>query len=176
MIWRARRLLGLLAGAVALALIGVFVVGMRTKSPAVQGAVRRVNRAVTNPRTMRTAGTVGASASVVHHVGRRSGAAYATPVVPVESEDGFIIALPYGTRADWVQNVLAAGRATITHGGRTFEVRDPDVVPTEKVERYFDEPERRAHRAFNVVECLRLWHVHTPGVPPADGDEASSLL
>ncbi|MGB5758132.1 MAG: nitroreductase family deazaflavin-dependent oxidoreductase [Acidimicrobiales bacterium] len=149
---------GVLAvGVVAGALLGaVFVVGMRRKSPGVQGAVRRMNKAFWNPRSMETAGRCGAYASVVHHVGRRSGTAHDTPVVPVETEDGFVIALPYGTHADWVRNVLAAGRATIDHEGRTYEVDRPEVVPTEEVDIHFAESERRTHRMFRVGECLRL--------------------
>jgi hypothetical protein len=60
-----RWLVRLAAGAVvALAVVTtVFLVGMRTKSPAVVDRVRRFNRAVTNPRVLRTAGSPGASAS-----------------------------------------------------------------------------------------------------------------
>lgn len=135
----------------------VFVIGMRRKSPGLQRAVRRMNRAFWNPRSMESAGTPGAYASIVHHVGRRSGAAYETPVVPVKIEDGFVIALPYGTHADWVQNVLSAGRATMTYEGDTYELDRPEVVPTEEVDAYFDESERTTHRAFKVDECL---HIH----------------
>lgn len=151
----------LIVGAfVAGAVLGaVFVIGMRTKSPGVQRAVRRVNRTFWNPRAMRTAGEPGASASVVHHVGRRSGRGYATPVVPVTTGDGFVIALPYGTRADWVQNVLAAGTAGVTHEGVTYDVERPEVVPMAQVEGHFDDSERAAHRAFRVEECLRLRRV-----------------
>ncbi len=100
---------------------------------------------------------------MVRHVGRRSGTAYETPVVPAATEDGFVIALPYGTRADWVQNALAAGRVTITHEGETHEVDRPEVVPTVDVDAYFGESERKAHRAFRVDECLRLRHVGATG-------------
>lgn len=144
-----------LAGLAATA-AAVFVVGMRTKSPRVQRAVRRINRAFWNPRAMETAGTPGAWASVVHHVGRRSAAAYHTPVVPVKTDDGFVVALPYGRRADWVQNVLAAGRATLTHEGRTYEVDRPEFVPIESADDLFDDSDQTMHRVFNVAECLRL--------------------
>jgi len=133
-----------------------FVVGMRTKSSTVQGAVRRMNKAFWNPRSMRTAGTPGAYASVVHHVGRRSGRPYRTPVVPVRVDGGFVIALPYGGRADWVQNVLDAGRATIDHEGERYELERPEIVSTDAVEDCFGASERRSHRAFKVDQCLRL--------------------
>jgi len=137
----------------------VFFIGMRTKSPRVQRAVRRMNKAFWNPRSMATAGSRGAYASVVHHVGRRSGATYETPVVPVRTDDGFVIALPYGPTADWVQNVLAAGRATITYEDETYEVDRPEVVPTDQVGHHFDDSAQKTHRAFRVDECLRLHDV-----------------
>lgn len=143
----------LLAAAV---LAAVFVVGMRRKSVRVQDLVRRMNKACINRSVLETAGRPGASASVVRHVGRRSGTTYETPVVPAATEDGFVIALPYGTRADWVRNVLDAGTVTLIHEGETFELGHPLVVPTAEVDGYFDESERSAHRAFHVDECLRL--------------------
>ena len=160
--------IGLIAGVVCGA---VFMWGMRTKSPGVQRAVRRMNKVCWNPKAMETAGTPGSSASVVHHVGRRSGTTYDTPVVPVATEDGFVVALPYGTRADWVQNVLAAGRASITHNGATHEVDRPEVVPTSSVDVYFGESERKVHRSFRVDESLRLRHVE--GASEAAGERAA---
>lgn len=148
-----------IVGAGLVAVLVVFVVGMRAKSPRLQRAVRRVNRAFWNPRAMETAGTPGAYAAVVHHVGRRSGKAYQTPVVPVPTDDGFVVALPYGTSADWVQNVLAAGRATLIHEGSSHDVDRPEVVPTADVEGCFGQSDRTAHRALRVDECLRLHRV-----------------
>lgn len=143
----------------AVASVGIaFVVGMRTKSPSVQRAVKRMNKTFWNPRAMETAGTPGAYASIVHHVGRHSGSVYETPVVPVTTDDGFAIALPYGPGTDWVRNVLAAGRATITHEGETYEVERPRVVPVDSPDISFGDSEDRTHRIFGVNECLRVSH------------------
>ena len=66
---------------VALLVIGiVFVAGMRAKSPPVINTVRKVSRA-TRPLALRSAGSPGAYASVVRHVGRSTGRTYETPVV-----------------------------------------------------------------------------------------------
>lgn len=143
----------------------VFVVGMRSKSPRVQRVVRGMNKRFWNPRALETAGTPGASASIVHHVGRRTGTEYATPVVAVPTEDGFVIVLPYATNADWVRNVLAAGRARISHEGETHEVGRPEVQPIEEAERYLGESARIGHRTFGVVECLRLHHLEPVAQP-----------
>ena len=153
-----RWLVRLVAGAVvALATLAtVFLVGMRTKSPFVVDRVRRFNRAVTNPRVLRSAGSPGASASVIRHVGRVSGRLYETPVGPFAVGDDFVIGLPYGPGADWVRNVLANGSATLVHEGRTVPVHQPLVVPTAEVVSDLPSSEQRTLRLFGVDQCLRL--------------------
>ena len=54
----------------------VFFLGMRGKWRFVQNGVRRMNRRFMNPRQLRTAGSPGAYAGVIHHVGRVSGKAF----------------------------------------------------------------------------------------------------
>jgi hypothetical protein len=150
-----RRLVGFLV--VALGAIGVvFVLGMRRKSPVVQDSVRRFNRAVTNPRVLKTAGTPGASASIIHHVGRTTGRSHATPVGPFAVGDGFVIALPYGPGADWVRNVLASGSATLVHEGSTINIDRPEVVPVTLVVDELPTSQQRMLRVFGVEECLRV--------------------
>lgn len=157
-----RRLLGA-AGLALGAFAIVFFVGMRTKSPVVLDAVRRFNRAVTNPRVMKSAGTPGASASVIRHVGRRSGRRYETPVGAMPVEGGYLIALPYGRRSDWFKNVCARGSATIVDAGQEVEVERPEVVRTADVAGEFPPGELRTLRAFRVDECLRVRRLVTAG-------------
>jgi deazaflavin-dependent oxidoreductase (nitroreductase family) len=133
----------------------VFVTGMRAKSPVVVNGVRWLGRAM-RPLAIKSAGGPGASASVVHHIGRTSGRSYATPVGAVPIDDGFVIALPYGDSADWLKNVLASGSATIVHDGSTYDVDRPGVVPLSAVEDQFSPGDQRAHRLFGVDQCLRL--------------------
>jgi deazaflavin-dependent oxidoreductase (nitroreductase family) len=146
------------AGAVTtlVVLATVFLLGMRSKSPVVLDRVRRFNRAVTNPRVLRSAGSPGASASVIRHVGRASGRSYQTPVGPFAVGDDFVIALPYGPGADWVRNVLANGSATIVHEGQTVPVHQPEVVSTADVVRDLPSSEQRTLRLFRVHQCLRV--------------------
>lgn len=164
--WRALRL-----PVVAVAAAGVvLVVGMRRKSPVVVDTVRRAGRAM-RPWALRFSGTPGAPASVVRHRGRRSGRTYETPVEAVETEDGFAIALPYGRRADWMKNVLAAGEATIYHEGATVAVDRPEIVPLAAADRFFSAANRRAHRVFGVEECLLVRRVGSGG--GAEQDEVA---
>ncbi|MBI4932420.1 MAG: nitroreductase family deazaflavin-dependent oxidoreductase [Actinobacteria bacterium] len=139
------------------ALAAVWFLGMRNKWAPVLDFQRKVNRRVVNPRQMRDAGTPGAYAAVIRHTGRISGAAYETPVVPFPHGDRYVIALPYGTRPDWVKNVLGAGTAELVHEGETFTVTSPvvrslapDDVPAN---------EQRALRVFGNTECLEVRRV-----------------
>jgi deazaflavin-dependent oxidoreductase (nitroreductase family) len=144
---------------VVLAIGIVFFVGMRTKSPLVQNTVRRFNRAFGNPHQMKTAGTPGAYASVIRHVGRKTGRSYETPVVPFATPDGFVIALPYGPGTDWIKNVLATGSATIVNEGEPWLIDRPEVVPVTVAAPFMPAKEQRALRRFAVDRCLRVHRV-----------------
>jgi deazaflavin-dependent oxidoreductase (nitroreductase family) len=144
----------------------VFFFGMRTKSPFVQNTVRRFNRAFGNPHQMKTAGTPGAYASVIRHVGRKTGRSYETPMVAFATDDGFVIALPYGPGTDWVKNVLASGSATIVNEGDTWLIDQPELVPTAVAAPYLPVKEQRGLRRFAVDQCLRVRRA-----APADGSE-----
>jgi deazaflavin-dependent oxidoreductase (nitroreductase family) len=129
----------------------------------VRSALRWLTR-VTRPLALRSAGKQGSGTSVVRHVGRRSGRPYQTPVVAVEHDDGFLIALPYGERTDWLKNVLARGSATVVSGGRSYEVDEPEVIPMAEATGYFGPREQRMHRQFGVGSALRVRRV------PAESD------
>ena len=157
--------IGKLVGGVLIAVTAlgiVFMVGMRSKSPLVLNAVRRTGRAM-RPLAMKSSGTPGSNASVVRHVGRKSGRPYATPVNAVATDDGFVIALPYGRNTDWLKNVLASGSATILDEGNTYEVDRPEIVPLSVAEPLFPPKDQRTHRRFRVDDYLLLRSVDSAG-------------
>ena len=155
----------------------VYVLGMRRKSRLVQAPLIRLQRAVINPRQMRSAGTPGAYAAVIHHRGRVSGQAYETPVGAVATDDGFVIALVYGAKTNWLRNVLAAGSATLVHEGQTCTVDRPEIVPMSAVQGHFAPGDRRGFRWLGVDQALRVRRIE-PGrtagrsVLAAPGDPA----
>jgi deazaflavin-dependent oxidoreductase (nitroreductase family) len=144
----------LAAGLLAIAI--VFVLGVRSRSRLVLRPLFKLQRAVSNPVTMKTAGTAGSPYSVIRHRGRKSGREYETPVGVVAAGDTFLIALPYGSQTNWVRNVLASGSASVVHEGRTCAVDRPQVVPMRDVEAAFSASDRRSFRLFDVRECLRV--------------------
>lgn len=162
-----------------LVMLGVaFVLGFRTKSPLVLGPVIWFSRSYMNRVQLRSAGTPGAYASIVRHRGRRTGRDYATPVTAIADGNGFLIALPYGRRANWLRNVLAGGQATLVTEGETWAVGEPEIVPLASVEDRFPASDRRSHRLFGVSDVLRLRRLE-PTVPSADAgatDEAGSTV
>lgn len=156
----------LLAGLAAIAI--VYVLGMRANSPIVHGPLIRFQRAILNPRQLQSAGSPGAYASVIRHRGRTSGRAYETPVGVVPDDDGFLIALVYGSGTQWLRNVLASGSATIVHEGHVYQVDRPEVVPMEDVATRFTAGDQRGFRWYAIDQALRVRRVQ-----PAPAGEVS---
>jgi deazaflavin-dependent oxidoreductase (nitroreductase family) len=167
MMRRASTLVGALVFAVSAGLAFI-VIAMRTKSPRMLGVVRQFNRGFTNKLQLRAAGKPGAYASIVKHTGRTSGRDYETPVVPIATDEGFLIVLPYGPDSDWVKNVMAAGSAVLETEGKTYTVDRPEVIPLESVGDLFPANEQRTHRWFGVAHCLRVGRVDDEAVEPID--------
>jgi len=84
---------------------------------------------ILNPGVMRLAGRRHVRvAGLVHHVGRRSGQAYATPVGARLHDDQIVIPLTFGSRSDWSRNVRAAGWSSIELDGRTYDACAPVLL------------------------------------------------
>ncbi|MRH28461.1 nitroreductase family deazaflavin-dependent oxidoreductase [Microbacterium sp. SYP-A9085] len=68
--------------------------------------------------------------AVIHHRGRRSATAYATPiaVIPTVDRDVVLIGLPWGVTTNWARNVVAAGGASLTWKGRDRQMTAPRIV------------------------------------------------
>ena len=146
----------LLAG---MAVLVVFI-GFRRRASWALDVMRWMTKVVFNPVQMRTAGRPGAFAGIVEHRGRVSGRPYRTPVGIRPTDDGFVIALPYDTRPDWVRNVLAAGGATLTVDDETLAVDRPEVLPIEWGMPFFSDREQRKMGA--ITRCLRVRRVDAP--------------
>ncbi len=92
-------------------------------------------------------------------VGRTTGRRDETPVQAVATDDGFVIALPYGPNTDWLKNVLANRSATIVHEGNTYEVDQPEVLPMSVAAPRFAPKDQRTHRLFRVEQALLVRQV-----------------
>ena len=92
---------------------------------------------------------------VVEHTGRRSGRRYRTPVNVFRGDGGYVVALTYGARAQWVRNVLAAQGCDLVTRGRRRRLTAPEVVGDEGRD-LVPGPVRPMLRLLRVEEFLRL--------------------
>ncbi len=123
----------------------------------VKDAVRTFNKYVLNPAMLHLAGRKHWYAGVIRHTGRHTGRAYATPVVvnPVAG-GGFVVPLPYGTGVDWLRNVLASGKATVTADGETYDVIEPEVIDAATAAPLLTDRRRREFARFGIGDFVRL--------------------
>jgi deazaflavin-dependent oxidoreductase (nitroreductase family) len=119
-------------------------------------AVRISNKYLLNPVMIRLAGRNNWYAAAIRHTGRKSGRQYATPVVADRVQDGFIIPLPYGTRVDWLQNVLAAGRATVVAEGESHDVTEPLVIDAATALPLLSPRRRRTFERVGIDNYLKV--------------------
>jgi deazaflavin-dependent oxidoreductase (nitroreductase family) len=87
----------------------------------------RVNLAFTN-RFMLPIALVLPWFAVVEHRGRRSGVVRRTPVNVFRRGDRYVFALTYGSDAQWVRNVVAAGECDLLRLGRRTHLVEPGLI------------------------------------------------
>ena len=126
--------------------------------PRARHVIRFVARFV-NPTVMTMAGrrwmpVVG----ILHHRGRSSGRAYATPLGMRPFVDGFVIPRTFGENAAWYRNVQAAGWCVVTYRGRDYTLVAPEVVDYATAAPAFPRYERLPFRLLGINEYLRLRH------------------
>ncbi len=119
-------------------------------------ALRTSNRYLLNPLMLRRAGHRNRYAAAIKHTGRRSGKQYTTPVVAERITDGFVIPLPYGTSVDWLQNVRAAGRATILSQGESYDVVQPEIIDAATALPLLSAQRRRTFQRVGIDGYLRV--------------------
>ena len=86
---------------------------------------------------------------LIGYVGRRSGKRYRTPINAFHCGDAWVFALTYGSRVQWVKNVISAGEAELIKGRRTIHLVEPELVVDD----------RRRLMPFGVRHVLGLMRV-----------------
>lgn len=129
--------------------------------PRAQRLVRSVAHVV-NPLVMLVAGRRWMPVlGVLHHVGRRSGRAYATPLGMRPLGDAFVMPRTFGESAAWYLNVRAAGGCRVTYRGRDYALVEPRVVDFATAAPAFPRYERLQFRLIGIREFL--WLQRTQG-------------
>ena len=105
---------------IAIAASGVLMMRFRKRWLA------KINIAFTNRITSLFAGWL-PGFGILTHVGRKSGKTHRTPVNVFRAPNGFVIALTYSSRSEWVRNVLAAGGCELKTRGKKYQLSAPKV-------------------------------------------------
>lgn len=100
--------------------------------------------------------------ALVHHVGRKSGKAYTTPVAVIAADDAFYMGLPWGRDSDWVRNLRAAGTGTMDWRGRSYDVSDPTFVEKAEVLSAARLPQREVLKRWSLADFLRVRRLPSP--------------
>jgi deazaflavin-dependent oxidoreductase (nitroreductase family) len=117
-------------------------------------AIRLFNKHVLNRLMVRRSGRPNAHAGVIRHTGRTSGRQYSTPVGVEQTADGFVLPVAYGTQADWLKNVLAAGRATVVTEGTAYDVVAPKLLDAATALPMLPAQQRRTFERIGIPQYL----------------------
>jgi deazaflavin-dependent oxidoreductase (nitroreductase family) len=120
--------------------------------------MRPFTRRFVNPVTRRFAGRVPGFA-IVHHVGRKTGHRYSTPMNVFRDGDAWVMALTYGAEVQWVRNVLAAGGCELEVRGQRVRLTDPELIH-DPTRRLMPIPVRWFLGLLAVTDFLRLRQVN----------------
>jgi deazaflavin-dependent oxidoreductase (nitroreductase family) len=118
--------------------------------------MRRFTKHVANPMTLRRAGRANYRTAALHHVGRKSGRPYVTPLAAEPVAGGFVIPLPYGGDTDWCRNLLAAGQATLDLNGEAIAIVNPRVVEIATVQDQVRAAQVKNWTRLRIRRCLRV--------------------
>lgn len=97
---------------------------------------------------------------ILHHRGRQSGRAYATPLGMRPLGDSFIMPRTFGEDAAWYRNVLAASGCVVTYRGHDYRLVQPEVIDYEAAAPAFPSYERLQFRLVGINQYLRLRLAH----------------
>ncbi len=98
---------------------------------AVLDRIRVLNKHVTNKLLIHLCGKGFGHFAILSHTGRKSGRIYRIPIIAEPLDDGFVIALTYGKKVDWYENVRAKGGCSLRWKNRDYELVNPHFVDKE---------------------------------------------
>lgn len=90
--------------------------------------IRVLNKHVTNKLLIHLCGRGFGHFAILSHIGRKSGKIYRIPIIAEPMDGGFVIALTYGKKVDWYENVRAKGGCSLRWKNRDYELVNPHFV------------------------------------------------
>jgi deazaflavin-dependent oxidoreductase (nitroreductase family) len=93
--------------------------------------VRHFNKRVTNKALIHIAGRRFGHFAILTHTGRKSGKLYRIPIIAEPVEGGFVIAMTYGLKVDWYENILAKGGCALYWKHKNYALAEPELIEPE---------------------------------------------
>ncbi len=93
---------------------------------------------------------------VLIHEGRSSGRTYQTPLDAHPVDGGYIFIVNYGTRSDWVKNILATGRATLRLAAQEIELTMPRLLTEDEAWKQMPATAKPMPGFLNITEYLYM--------------------
>ena len=111
----------------------------------------QINKRLFNPLELRRG-----QRPVLTHTGRTSGKTYRTPLDAHLVDGGYLFILVYGSRSDWVQNVMEAGHGRLAIDGEEIELIAPRLVDEAEAWQALPGTVQRPPRFLRITEYLRM--------------------
>ena len=90
--------------------------------------IRIINKHVTNKFRVHISGRKFGHLAILSHVGRKSGKLYRIPIIAEPIKNGFVIALTYGKKVDWYENVIAKGGCSLNWKNKEYILINPEFI------------------------------------------------
>ena len=118
--------------------------------------LRVLNKHVTNKILIHISGKKFGHFAILSHVGRKSGKIYRIPIIAEPIKNGFVIALTYGLKVDWYENVTAKGGCSLNWKNKEYILINPEFIDKEIGVTAFPSIFRSVLRKKGIQYYLRL--------------------
>lgn len=118
--------------------------------------IRVINKHVTNKILIHISGRKFGHFAILSHVGRKSGKLFRIPIIAEPIKNGFVIALTYGKKVDWYENVIAKGGCSLIWKNNEYILINPEFIDKEIGVTAFPDIFRSVLRKMGIQYYLRL--------------------
>jgi deazaflavin-dependent oxidoreductase (nitroreductase family) len=118
--------------------------------------IRVLNKHVTNKILIHISGKDLGMFAILSHTGRKTGKIYQIPIIAVPVPGGFVIALTYGKKTDWYENVKAKGGCSLICKRQECTLTNPEFIDKELALQAFPPIFRVGLRLMDIQYYLRL--------------------
>ena len=118
--------------------------------------IRVLNKRFTNKLLIHISGKGFGLFAILIHTGRKSGKLYQIPIIVAPVPDGFVIALTYGKKTDWYENVKTRGGCSLLWKRQEYALTDPEFIDPKLGRKAFPAPIHAGLKMMGIQYYLRL--------------------